>query len=482
VDAITNIVRSGPAGGLNARSVLLLCLLCPLATVIAQRDSAYTGPYVVSGIVVEGNRTTKERVILRELTLAQGDTVATNDQLYYLIERSRQNVYNMGLFNSVRILPLYLSSTEVFLTVTVSERWFYWPTPIFKYSDPNFNTWWLTKDFRRVYYGAFLYRYNMRGRNETLYAKVQLGYAKEFALRYRFPFIDKRQRWGLAFGAGRTQQDEITVGTAGNKREFITLRGRETRREWKGDLEATLRPAFDMKHAFRIGYVHSDVLDSVARAVPTYFTYGDTRLDYFQTGFTFTHDQRDNRVYPLSGTFTLFRADHYGLPFLGDDVDLTTFYGAVQRSWHTSERWSLGGSLRGKVSVGPELPYYMQQGLGYEDYVRGYEYYVIDGEHYALLKANAIWALVKPREYVFSGMKNDNFSSLYLAIYLNTFADFGHVWDSRYGEKNFLANELQSGYGLGVNVVSSYDQVMRIEFAVNAMEERAFYLHFAQPF
>ncbi len=464
------------------RRLFLFFLLSVAARAAAQQVGAYTGPYVINGIVLEGNRTTKERVVLREMTLAEGDSVATNEQLYYLIERSRQNVYNMGLFNSVRIEPLYLSSSEVFLTVTVAERWFYWPTPIFKYSDPNFNTWWLTKDLRRVYYGAFLYRYNMRGRNETLYAKLQLGYAKEFALRYRFPFIDKKQRWGLAFGAGRTQQDEITVGTEDNKREFITLRGRETRREWKGDLEATLRPAFDMKHAFRLGFTHADVLDTVARTVPTYFTGGDTRLNYFTIGYTFTHDQRDNRVYPLSGTFTQFRADHFGLPLQWDAVDLTTFYGAVQRSWRTSERWSLGGSLRSKVSVGPEVPYYMQQGLGYDDYVRGYEYYVIDGEHYALFKANALWALVRPREYVFSGMKNDNFKTLYLAIYLNAFADFGHVWDSRYGERNFLANRIQQGYGLGLNVVSSYDQVMRVEFAVNALDERAFYLHFTQPF
>ena len=465
------------------RGLLLLLALIAAVTAWSQPDSAYTGPFAITGIAVEGNRSTKERVILRELTLQQGDTVLTNEQLYYLIERSRQNVYNLGLFNSVRIVPLYLSRTEVFLTITLSERWFYWPTPIFKYSDPNFNTWWLTRDFRRVYYGAFLYRYNMRGRNETLYAKVQLGYAKEFAVRYRFPFIDKRQRWGLAFGAGRTQQDEITVGTIGNKRDFITLRGRETRREWKGDLEATLRPAFDMRHTFRMGYTHADVLDTVVRAVPHYLTERAVRMNYYNLGYTFTHDQRDNRVYPLSGTYTLFRADHYGLPFLdGGAVDLTTFYGAVQRSWRTSERWSLGGSLRAKVSVAPELPYYLQQGLGYDDYVRGYEYYVIDGEHYTLFKANAIWALLTPREHIFQRMKNDNFKTLYLAIYLNAFADLGKVWDSRYQEVNPLANELQQGYGAGVNVVTSYDQIMRVEFAVNGFGERAFYLHFAQPF
>lgn len=463
--------------------VIVLLLPCFAEAQVAGDASPYGGPFVITGTLIEGNRTTKERVILREMVLRELDTVATSEQLYYLIERSRQNVYNMGLFNSVRIVPTYLTRTEVFLTVTVLERWFYWPTPIFKYSDPNFNTWWLTKDFRRVYYGAFLYRYNMRGRNETLYAKVQLGYAKEFALRYRFPFIDKKQRWGLAFGAGRTQQDEITTGTAGNKREFITLRGRETRAEWKGDIEATLRPAFDWRHAFRVGFTSANTLDTVGRAYPNYFGHGANTTRFFTFGYGFTHDQRDNRIYPLSGSQTIFRAEHHGFaPLDGGDVDLTTFYGGYLRAWRLGERWSMGGSVRGKTSIGPGVPYYIQQALGYDDYVRGYEYYVIDGEHFGLGKANVLWALLTPREYMFERMKNDNFKTLYLAIYLNAFADFGYVWDSRYGERNFLDHRLQQGYGLGVNVVTSYDQVMRVEFAVNGEDERAFYLHFAQPF
>lgn len=468
------------------RGVVLFLILGSGVASLAQDTlpppaSAYDGPYVIAGIIIEGNRTTKERVIMRELLLQEGDSVRTSEQLYYLIERCRQNVYNMGLFNSVKIEPSYLSRSSVFLTITLTERWFYWPTPIFKYSDPNFNTWWLTRDFRRVFYGAFLYRYNMRGRNETLYAKVQLGYAKEFALRYRFPYIDRKQRWGLAFGAGRTRQDEITTGTIGNKREFITLRGRETRAEWKGDVEATLRPAFDLRHAFRLAYTNANTLDTVGMAYPNYFVDGSNRISYFTVTYSLIFDKRDNRVYPLSGSQTLLRVDHHGLGRLtNDEVDLTTFYAGYLRSWRLGERWSVGGSVRAKASVGPRLPYYLQQALGYDDYVRGYEYYVIDGEHFALGKANVLWALLKPHDYAF--MKNDNFKTLYLAIYLNAFSDFGYVRDSRYSGRNPLANELQQGYGLGVNVVTSYDQVMRVEYAINSQEERAFYLHFAQPF
>lgn len=464
-------------------STVLLTLLPALLPLRALAQVPANGPYVVAGCSVEGNRSTLPHVILREMVLREGDTVATTEQLYYLLERSRQNVWNMGLFNSVRVLPTFLGGAEVFITVTVTERWFYWPTPIFKYSDPNFNTWWLTRDFRRTCYGAFLYRYNMRRRNETLYAKVQLGYTREFALRYRFPYIDRHMRWGMAFGAGNTRQEEITLGTRGNKREFITLRGSDTRTEWRGELELTYRPGHDQRHAFRTGYASATVLDTVRRTYPNYLPGGAAASTFLSVGYTFTWDRRDSRVFPLSGDQWIVKVDRYGLGPAGRNApDVTTFYAGYMRIWRSGPRWSMGGSLRAKASVAGELPYYLQQGLGYDDYVRGYEYYVIDGEHYVLGKLNALWALVTPREYVFERMRSDNFRTLYLAVYLNAFADLGYVRDTRYADANFLANTWQKAAGIGVDVVTSYDQVMRVEYTVNGEFERAFYLHFAHPF
>lgn len=465
------------------RAAIFILLSHAVTGVGAQPQGSYGGPFVITGIVVEGNKSTMERVIVREMLLREGDTVLTNEQLYYLIERSRQNVVNMSLFNSVRIVPTYLTEHEVFLTVTVSERWFYWPTPIFKYSDPNFNTWWLTKDFRRVYWGAFLYRYNMRRRNETLYAKVQLGYSKEFALRYRFPYIDRKQRIGLAFGGGYAVQDEITIGTEANKRVFLKIPGDRTRNEWKGDLEITVRPKHDLKYAFRLNYVDAHVLDTVPLRASNYLNGPVTREAYMSVGAFISYDERDSRFFPRDGYYVDLRLDHLGLGIASvNEPELTTVVGSAMRMWRVGERWTFGGSAKGKVSIGPDLPYYNQMALGYDDYVRGYEYYVTDGEHFALGKLNVLWALFKPHEFVFERMRSENFKTLYLAIYLNAFADAGRVWDTRYASANFLNNTWEQSTGLGVNVVTSYDQVMRVEYTVNRQNEQTFYLHFAQPF
>src|SRR5262249_35995310 len=162
---------------------------------------------------------------------------------------------------------------------------------------------------------------------------------------------------------------------------------------------------------------------------PYYFRNGADQEAYFSLGYTFTYDLRDSRVFPRSGSYFDLKVDRYGLGFGGaNEPDLTTFYSTVFRSWRFGVRVGGCGGVRGKVSICDSLPYYNQVALGYDDYVRGYEYYVIDGKHFALGKFNVLWALLKPHDYVWQAMKSDNFRNLYLAIYLNPFVDFGYVW------------------------------------------------------
>lgn len=464
-------------------AVLFLLAIVPLSFLRAQDALPFTGPFVISGIVIEGNKHTLDQVVLREMPIAEGDTVPSTQALYEQIERSRQNVMNLSLFNSVHVIPTFLNDHEVFLTVTVIERWFYWPTPILRYSDPNFNTWWLTKDLSRLYWGAYLYRYNMRRRNETLYVKLQFGYSHEFGFRYRFPFISRKQRMGLSFGGGYSSQEEITVGTRDNLRVLLKVPGARTRYDWRGDVELTWRPKFDLRYAVRLQYLEAHVLDTVIERTPNYFTRPSLLQRHLTLGAFIAWDARDSKTFPLEGHYMDLRADRTGLGLASTNApELTTMTATAMKVWHTGDRWSVGGSLRGKASLGPDLPYYNQQGLGYDDQVRGYEYYVSDGEHYVLAKANVLWALYRPREFTLAPVRNEQFRTLYLAVYLNAFVDAGRVWDSRYGGVNPLNNTWQQAAGLGLDLVTSYDQVFRIEYTVNRRNEQTFYLHFAHPF
>ncbi len=460
--------------------VLLLLLLMPSRSVMAQeRTMDFSGPFGVSGVLVEGNVKTKERIILRELTFAQGDTLAATD-LYEHLKRSRQNLLNLGLFNTVSLLPTFLGPHEVFITITVNERWFWWPQPFVRFADPNFNTWWLTKDLSRLNVGASISHYNTRGLNETLYMKFQFGYSKQFGLHYRIPYVDRKQRWGLTVGGDYGQQDEITIGTEDNKRVLLSTPADNIIGQWSADIQATLRPGHDLRHIWRAKWTDANVLDTVVERNPDYFTPGATHLAYLSLGYTLAYDQRDSRSFPLNGIYADLSINQYGIG--GNTPQVTTLTSTVQRSWKRGERWSFGASVKGKTTLAGDIAYYVQEGLGYDDYVRGYEYYVIDGQDFFLGKVNVLFALLAPQDYRVEPIPWEPFRTLHLAVYLNAFTDQGFVWDHRYAAENFLANRWQQGYGLGLDLVTSYDQVLRMEYTVNAMSESAFYLHFSQPF
>jgi outer membrane protein assembly factor BamA len=437
---------------------------------------------VVSGIVVEGNKRTRERIILRELVFHEGDTLTT-DALYEQLERSRQNLMNTALFNSVVLLPTYLPGSDVFITITVNERWYLWPSPIIQLADPNFNTWWLTKDFSRINYGAYLYQYNFRGLNETIYLKMQFGYARQFGLRYKVPYFDKRQRWGFSIGGQFAEQREITIGTVDNKRVLFSQPDLNARTEWKGDVQMTLRPTHDLRHSWTLGYVQAGVQDTIGVLAPDYFGQGALDTRYLVLGYGLVHDERDSRAYTRDGHYAELKLWRFGLG-LGDlnAPDLTTAYATIKYWQKLSERWTVSLTGRGKTTWGNPVPYYVQEGLGYENFIRGYEYYVIDGQHYVLGKADAAFALIKPRQYTVDQVPIESFRTLYVALYLDVYVDLGYVWDDQYDDVNFLAGSWQSGYGAGLDLVTSYDQVLRIEYSFNALGEGGLFLHFTQPF
>ena len=463
--------------------LLVLLLACGLLTHGSLAQSAAPSRVAILGISISGNKITKERIILREMLVQEGDTLA-EEELTLRMERGRQNLMNTGLFNTVAVLPLYIDAAHAMVEVSVHERWTIWPSPIFELADPNFNTWWRTfgRDLGRVNYGAYLYKYNFRGRNETLYIKAQFGYARQFGFRYKVPGIDQRGRWGMSIGAYYTEQAEVTAATSGNRRVLLRRSDGPNRDEQKADLEVSYRRSHDVRHFLRAAFVQASARDTVIATAIDYFDGPALSARYLTLGYGITWDRRDLRIFPRAGHYAEARVDRLGLGLLSDHApEITTAYATVKKWWKLGAPLSLALGMRGKYTWGTP-PYYAQEGLGYGHYVRGYEYYVIDGEHFALGKANAIVQLVRPRNQRVEFMPAEAFRSLYFALYLNLYADVGQVWDSRYGASNHLAGQWMSGYGAGIDLVSSYDQVIRMEYTLNALGQHGFFLHFSQPF
>lgn len=464
---------------MKARLLVILLSLGAATMLHAQQDSAY---HVIRGIILAGNKVTKEHIVLREMELQVGDTVETKE-MYALLERSKNNLLNTSLFNTVEVLPGYLSSQDVLINVLLEERWYIWPIPIFEIAETNFNTWWRTKDFSRTNYGGYLQWSNFRGRRENLYLKLRFGYSKHFALRYQVPFVNKTQNLGFGCSVNYFQNREITVGTMNDERIFYSPSERRNAREViTVNANSTYRGGLYIRHIAAIQYNNALVDDTVTTYYPDYFTGNRKRQEYMSLSYTYQHDKRDVRAYPLTGHLAQVTVQKHGLGIFqrSAPVDLWTSLLTYKQYGQLKGRLYYGAAVKGKFTINTP-PYYNQQALGYSNYVRGYEYYVIDGQHFGLFKSNLKYQVVKPKYFDMGKLKTGFLKTFHFAFYLNAFFDMGYVDDELYAQQNTLSNELMFGYGLGLDLVTVYDYIVRLELSRNRLGESGFFLHFTQP-
>src|SRR5690606_17302359 len=174
-------------------SFTLLFSLCITSAIWAQEafPSAENIPerVTVNQIFIVGNEKTVKNVILREMDIEVGTTYNWNE-FNGLVNGDQIKIYNLQLFTTVSITPLFTAEDQVELLVSVKERWYVIPNIIFSLADRNFSEWWINqgRDFSRVNYGLGISHNNVAGRNEKLRVSGQLGFTQAFSLTYIKPY------------------------------------------------------------------------------------------------------------------------------------------------------------------------------------------------------------------------------------------------------------------------------------------------------
>jgi len=168
------------------------------------------------------------------------------------------------------------------------------------------------------------------------------------------------------------------------------------------------------------------------------------------------------------------------------DEKVNVFYVAADARMYNEifPRVFFAGMIRARWLPGTTPPYYMQRAMGFGDFIRGYEYYVIDGQSYALGKISLRYQILKPHTFRFNYLPVEKFNTFHLALYGGIFADAGYVQDnsSVASDNNVLGNKLLFGYGAGLDVVTYYDVALRFEYSFNRMGENGFFLHLGTAF
>jgi outer membrane protein assembly factor BamA len=402
----------------------------------------------VSKIVIEGNETTKEYVILREMTLKVGGPLDLA-----VLERDQKQIYSLQLFNKVDV-DYTADGSQATVYVRVSERWYIWPLPVlgFKY-----------RDLKKIFYGASLNHQNFRGRNEKVMASAVFGYDGWFNLAYQNPKL--------------TEDDDIFFrGDFGfyHVQNLDVAESQYDQRVVMGDVSVGKRFGLYLTLLGMAGYNRWDVSDPQAgRTVSP-----SGKDEFVSLGFGMTYDRRDIHEYPMSGSFVALSAMKSGL----GESNVNLFrWGIDLRDYEPlGSDVSLCGHTFGSFLSGGVSPSYLHAFYGYENRLRGYFSTVLEGDDIVGGSIELRVPILKPRyETVSLRYLPPAFSVWRYGLYAGIFADAGTTW---YRKDIVFKVPWYAGYGVGLHFILPYSFVIRTEYALNQHERGEFILDFDASF
>jgi len=462
--------------------VLLFLSLLYIELVFAQSETSQADSLIiVDKVELIGNKVTIDKILYREITISEGDTLRMSDFREKLIESS-ENLMNTSLFNFANIQNTLISSTPTphySVKVEVTERWYIFPLPILELAERNFSTWWQTKDFNMINYGLFLDWQNFRGRKEHLKVLLQFGYDEKLGFSYMVPYIDKKQRIGLSFGFTQTKNHSISYITRDNQVQRVRLNDQYAQKTYEAFLAVINRPDINQFHTLEASYNDLIFDDTIPLLNPLFYDGKSNRAQFFKLSYFYKNDHRNYKSYPLKGYYFDLLIEKLGFGIFTDtDINVFSAKTNVRKYWKLHDKWYFASGFTGRFGSKGSLPYFTTTGLGYgRDYVRGYEYYVVDGQDYGLIKTDLKFALIPQRTTTVKFIPTDKFNKIPWAVYLSIYADAafapGHAYNG-----NTLQNDILFGYGAGFNLVTYYDMVFRFEYSFNKMGESGFFINF----
>jgi outer membrane protein assembly factor BamA len=439
---------------------------------------------VIQKINIIGNDRTKRALIERELDFKEGDTLHT-EQLTEQLERNRRKVFNLHLFATVSIESKNTDNQHIDINIAVHELWYIFPYPIIYYADRNFNEWYYdhNADPRRLIYGVALRHRNFRGRAEELKVNLQFGFVNAYEFFYKIPYIDKEKKIGVTYGLSYSANKNVRYKSSQDV--LFDLKNESViNNRFYTNLVFRRRSKFYDFQYLELRYSQNSITDTIARFLnPNYFGNGQTKQHYWQITYAQVHDFRDRAQYPLRGSYMGGSITRYGL-FAADNVGMTELLFDYNKYQPLSNRWYGSILTEARFVMPTKQPFTLSRGLGYgTDFIRGYELYVVDGQQYGYIKTNLKYEIFNKIMNIGKYLKVKQFNTMPLSIYPNAFFDVGYVANQYATEnKSLLANQWLWGTGVGLDMVSYYNSVLRIYYARNHKGETGFRFSFAREF
>lgn len=441
-----------------------------------------TSRLYISAIMVTGNKKTKTYIILRELEFKAGDSLLAS-HLFERLQESRSLVYNTNLFSEVEITPVITSARDMIISITVLEKLYVYPIPQFRLVDRNLNEWVKTynADLNRVIYGAKFEHYNLSGRGDKLRIYLLNGYARALTVNYTAPYSNGALTEGFAFTAGFTQSREFPYKTSEKNQLLQYKKDGFSRNTFNLGGTYQRRRGYFKRNTYAVTYNHISLDDSVTSAFynPDYFNGRQGHASFADIQYSYQYVNVDNINYALKGKT-------YGLSILKrgfdikDGINMLSFDGRYAKFSDHGHSWYSSVETFGKLKLPFKQAYINQAAFGYgEIYLRGLEYYVVDGVAAALAKYTLRKKLLSFSIPVPFNIKK--IPKIPFTFYAKAFADGGYSYNKPEFDTR-LSNILLYTGGIGLDILSIYDSTLKLEYSFNQLGENGLFLHIRSGF
>ncbi|WP_345237703.1 POTRA domain-containing protein [Hymenobacter saemangeumensis] len=453
-------------------------VVVPTDTLVQIVACSPAGRAAVATILFAGNDITRERILRAELDFHEGDSLDLSE-LRTRLEANRRRLFNLQLFHAVST-QASCRAGKLFVIFALQERFYTFPVPILSLADRNFRSWLNRTDrWQRVDYGLHLLRTNFRGRNEQVIANLQFGFNRKYELFYEAPGLGPYRRVGFGMGISYYQSHTLDYITQSDRQ--VPLREDESfpvqRFYSTGGLR--FRHTVQFLTALDVAYHQEKITETVNQLNPTYFN-GLTRREFVNISLVSTRNERNTFAYPLTGRYLQAMLAHR--QFLNSTLPaLTTLRLRYARYLSLGHGFYYAAGLSGQARISRQLAYADSRALGYEALVRGYDEYVIDGQHYGLFQQGLSYRPFKASQLRLGAIRNPKINTIPLVLYLNLFTDAGYVVSNLSLPQNRLPNRLLSAVGVGLHLVTYYDRVFTAEYTLNGLGETGYFFRTSFP-
>jgi len=430
----------------------------------------------ISSINVTGNKHTKYFIILREVPFKAGDTLNKN-LLPQIFKQARAQVYNINLFTEVSVDSIPLPDSTLQVNIKVKERWYIFPTPQFQLFDRNFKEWIkiYNADLDRVIYGLKFAHYNFSGRRDQLKVFLLNGYARNISASYSLPYSNAKLTEGFGVSAGFTQNREAGyMITDSNKLRNYRKEG-FVRSNFNASLSYSKRKGFFKSTNIGIGFNRTNVDDSIltSKFNPTYFNDQKKQQNIFDVGLNVFYANTNNNNYPQKGIIYNYGISKRGLGFRGG-INALTLSGSISKFFTHKRNWFSIIQTTALLKLPFEQAFINRRAIGFGSLsLRGLEVYIVDGVAAAVTKYTLTKEIVSFKIPI--PFKIKSLSNIPVSIFAKTFSDVGYSYlPNKY--YSILNNKLLYTGGFGLDILTLYDIVIKVEYSFNQLGEKGLFL------